>query len=107
MAPIQSADGDLVADVGPGRLSAQIDAQALRLEEAQFLGHDQGGAVVERDEAQPQVIPLQTAHEDFPFSTPAKANRSAATAPRGRPVSMANLRSTRKACSSSMPRSFI
>ena len=42
---VEYADGQLVADIGPGGLLGQLDPEPVLREEAHFLGHHQGGAI--------------------------------------------------------------
>ena len=49
MRPIDRAEGELVADGGPGALFGQSHAQALAGEEAQLLRHQQRGSVGQRE----------------------------------------------------------
>ena len=82
MRDIEMADGDAVADVGPGRLAVQRQVDALARGKAQLAGRDQHGAVEQRHEAGGDLVLGAHAHSSSAGpSRPAAVTRLWAMSP--------------------------
>jgi len=76
MREIEVADGDAVADVGPGRLAVQRQIDAFACGEAKLAGRDQHGAVEKRHEAGGDLMRSSHAHSSSAGpSSPAAVTR--------------------------------